>query len=408
MIKALAPLVVLVVVATACNTGGTTSRTSEIIIASDLPFSGGPDVPPVQQAIEFAIREQGSIAGFSLGYMPFDDSLAGNPSSIRGVGNVERMIAERRVLGMIGPFTSGVSFQAIPVANASDLAMVSPSATESCLTYPASYCDPAPYCTGRANCTINFFRVSPRDPLQGRAMARYAAANLKVSRVAAINESGSEGNDYIKEFTAELVRTGGELVLYQDFDPGTANFTGFLNSAKAKGAQAIYVIGYGSDGVCSVRAQMNTLLPEAYFLGADSLMDSPQCIKDAPDGVRMLATFSGFDPSHSTDPSVKTHVDAYRKAYPRASDIAEYTFAAYDCTRILIDAIARAIQSNHGAIPTRAQVVAALAQTKEFKGVTGTYSFDVHGDALAPLMSMFEVQNNKWVFLNQIDASMKS
>jgi branched-chain amino acid transport system substrate-binding protein len=340
--------------------------------------------------------------------MPLDDSLAGNPNPVRGVGNVERIIAERRVLGMIGPYNSGVAFQQIPFANPSALVMVSPSATESCLTHAALYCDPAPFCTGRANCTVNFFRVSPRDTVQGRAMARYAATTLKVSRVAALNEWGGEGNEYVKEFAAELVRTGGELVHQQDFDQGTENFTGFLNTAKTRGAQAIYVVGYASDSVCLVRAQMNKLLPEAYFLGEDGVMDDgPKCIKDAVDPVRMLTSYTGFDPSHSTDPSVKTHIDAYRKAYPKASDISDYTFAAYDCARILIDAIARAIQSNHGAIPTRAQVVSAVANTKEFKGLTGSYSFDANGDALAPLMSMYEVQDNKWVFLKQIDASAK-
>ena len=240
-------------------------------------------------------------------------------------------------------------------------------------------------------------------------MARYAGSNLKVGRVAVLNEWGAEGNEYIKEFSNELVRGGGQVVLKQDFDPGTENFTAFLTTARAMSAQAIYVIGYATDSVCLVRAQMNKLLPEAYFLGNDAVMSGdPRCIKDSVDAARMLTTYAGFDPLSSTDTSVNAHIDAYRKKYPRASDVSAYTFAAYDCTRILIDAITRAIQGNHGAIPTRAQVVAAVAQTQGFQGVTGSYSFDASGDALAPLMSMYEVQNNKWVFLHQIDASAKS
>jgi ABC-type branched-subunit amino acid transport system substrate-binding protein len=127
-----------------------------------------------------------------------------------------------------------------------------------------------------------------------------------------------------------------------------------------------------------------------------------QCIKDAVDPVRMLVTYPDFDPTHSDDPSAKSRVATFQKAYPKAT--AFYTFAAYDCARILIEAIARAVQGNHGAIPTRAQVVAAVARTNEFKGVTGTYSFDANGDAQNPPMSIFEVRDANWVYLRKIDA----
>ena len=133
--------------------------------------------------------------------------------------------------------------------------------------------------------------------------------------------------------------------------------------------------------------------------------DASQCIKDAVNPVRMLTTYGDVDPTSSLDTSVKTHVNAFLKTYPKASDAFGYTFAAYDCARILIEAIARAIQGNHGAIPTRAQVVAAVAQTHEFKGVTGTYSFDANGDANNPPMSILEIRDGNWVYLHKIDAS---
>jgi branched-chain amino acid transport system substrate-binding protein len=407
MIRVLAPLILLGLVVTGCTPGGTVSTASDqIIIASDLPVSVSEEVVrPLEQAIGYAIREQGSIGGFKLGYWSLDNALGANPDPVRGVGNVERMVAERKVLGMVGSYTSGVTFQEIPVASASDLVMVSPSATTSCLTRAAPNCEAPPFCAGRAGC--NFFRIPPPDPIQGRAMARYVAANFNVKRVAAVNEGDIDGNRYVTEFAQELARTGGEMIFQQDFKPGTTNFTGFLNTAKSKGAEAIYVVGSGSDNVCSLRAQMNRLLPDAYFLGADAVMSDggSQCIKDAVDPVRMLVTYPDFDPSHSDDPSAKTHVAAFRKAYPKATAAAVYTFAAYDCARILIEAIARAIQGNHGAIPTRAQVVAAVAQTHEFKGVTGTYSFDANGDAKNPPMSIFETRGGNWVYLHKIDAS---
>jgi branched-chain amino acid transport system substrate-binding protein len=310
------------------------------------------------------------------------------------------------VLGLIGPYTSGVSKEAIPVANAADLAMIGPATTYWCLTRAAPYCDPQPFCAGRSGCTVDFFRIAPPDPIQGRAMARYAAANLPVSRVAAINELEGEGDQHIVEFASEFARTGGQVVLQQDFMAGTTNFTGFLQTAKTRGAQAVYVVGLGTDRICTVRAQMSRLLPEAYFIAADGVMDGGTlCVQDAIDPVHMLATYPDFIPTYSQDPSVKKQVDAYRRDHRKPSDVTYYTFTAYDATRILIDAIGRAIQSNHGAFPTRAQVVSAVAQTRDFKGVTGTYSFDTNGDTVSPPMSLYEARNNDWFFVKQLDAS---
>ena len=140
MKRALAPLLLLGLVAGCTPVGNANTAPDQIIIASDLPTSGfEAGVRPMEQAIEFAIRQQGSIGGFKLGYWSLDNSLAADANQVRAVGNVERMIAERRVLGMIESYTSGISFQVIPVANPSDLVMVSLRASDFCLTRTAPY-----------------------------------------------------------------------------------------------------------------------------------------------------------------------------------------------------------------------------------------------------------------------------
>jgi branched-chain amino acid transport system substrate-binding protein len=65
----------------------------------------------------------------------------------------------------------------------------------------------------------------------------------------------------------------------------------------------------------------------------------------------------------------------------------------------LLDAIARAIKANGGRLPSRPEVVAAVAQTKDFAGVTGTYSLDENGDALSPMMSIYKVHDGRWEFV---------
>jgi branched-chain amino acid transport system substrate-binding protein len=399
------------VIATACQTGAGPTSPPDIIIASDMPRSAfALDSAPWQQAIDLAIGQAGSIGGYTLGYLPLDDSLSANQSPLRGVNNVGRMIENPRVLGMVGPFNSGIAYAEIPVAGVADLAMLSPSNTNTCVTLDVPFCGkdlPPRLYTGHPN---NYFRLAPPDGLEGRAMALYVTRQLKnVTRVAVLNEWDVVGHLLIKEFNAVLAAAGGELVLQQDLDPATTDFSDFLNKANALGAQAIYAIGdYSLAPFCKAASQTKVLVPGALFLATDGVAPSPKCIAQAGlDAEGILATVPDVDPSVNPDPTIKPTVDAYLKAYPKASDISGsgYTFAAYDCARIMIDAIKRAIEKNHGSFPKRQDVVAALAETTDFKGVTGTYSFDSNGDALSPLMAIWRIENGQWVYKGKIDVA---
>jgi len=251
-------------------------------------------------------------------------------------------------------------------------------------------------------------------------MARYISGTLGVKRVAAFNEWGDTGIAVMKEFGDELARAGGKLVLTKDLPAGTTSFIKtFLEPAKRAGAQAIYAIGDRENHVCAARAQMTKMFPkDAYFFGVDGIVSwtggtnlaaaaDDQCIKEAVgNGEGMFSTVGDVDLTHNTDAASLKVVEAFRKTYPRNTDVGTFIFPTYDSARILIDAISRAINANGGGIPTRAQVVAAVAQT-HFVGVTGTYSFDAHGDALSPTMSIYRVVNGQWVLVKPIDASAK-
>jgi branched-chain amino acid transport system substrate-binding protein len=148
---------------------------------------------------------------------------------------------------------------------------------------------------------------------------------------------------------------------------------------------------------------MRGVLPrDIFFLGFDGIVDA-QCIKDAGDyaNEKMYATVDVADPTQSADSAVRRIVEGYKAAFPNKEDVNAYTFAAYDCARILIDAIGRAIDANGGKMPTRPQIVDAVAQTQNLKGATGTYTFDKYGDPLVAVMSIFQVKDRAWAFSSQ-------
>jgi ABC-type branched-subunit amino acid transport system substrate-binding protein len=132
-----------------------------------------------------------------------------------------------------------------------------------------------------------------------------------------------------------------------------------------------------------------------WFLGTENFTGNLECVKKAlVNAAHMYGTYGETDPDYLANPEARKVVAAYRKAYPDVP-IVDYTFAAYDCARILIDAIERVVKANHGAFPTRAQVLAAVAGTAQFPGLTGTYSFDSDGDAASPMMSIYRVENGQ-------------
>ena len=400
----LALVAMQVLICTACQSGGATqvgsaSPAGDIIIASDLPISSiNGDATELERAIRLAVAQHPTIGRFKLAYWSLNDAVAANASPEKGVQNVSQMIDDPRVLGMVGSYTSYVAVDEIPIANQGYLAMISPSNTDVCLTWSGPNCNSLRESL-RPNGLNNYFRLPPPDPVQGTAMARYIAENRAVKRVAVINEWGSDGDDIIGPFAAELNRHGGSVVLRRDFDSSSVDFTSFLADAHIKGAQAIYALG--GPEVCAARAQMTD---DAMFLGTDGISTQPDCISQAVRrGESMLATKPDVDITYSTDSAAIKAVESFHKAYPH-SEITEYTFAAYDCAQILIAAIQRAVELNGGGIPNRRQVLDQVAQI-HYTGVTGTYSFDKYGDAVSPLMSIYQVVNGQWKYLSKIDAT---
>jgi branched-chain amino acid transport system substrate-binding protein len=399
-------MLLLVVAGTACQGSPTTSLleppTGDIVVGSDLPVSNFyGDGWPARRAIALAISQHPTIGHFKLAYWSLDDAVAGNDSPEKGIQNVSWMIDVPRVLAMIGPYNSDVAAIAIPVANKSDLVMVSPSSTRRCLTQQVPTC-PYSSATFHPSGHINFFRLAPPDLAQGVAMARYAVEKLGLTKVAVINEYGDDGNVIIQHFQSELQRLGGSVVLREDVDSGTADFKSFLSQAHRAGAQAIYAMG--GDDICAARAQM---WDEALFLGWDGFEGDSGCLdKAGPNPAGIFATRADVDITASKDPAAIKAVKDFQRAYPD-STIDEYTFAAYDCAQILIAAIEQAVNDAHGNLPNRRQVLDAMARI-HFSGVTGTYEFDANGDAKSPLMEMFAVENGQWVNKGKIDATVEA
>jgi branched-chain amino acid transport system substrate-binding protein len=408
--RGLVVLILAAFVAFACGgtTGGSGSK-GEIDIASDLPTSGADASSglPTQYGAAFAVSQKGSIQGYTLKFVPLDDAVNGKHDPTKGAQNVNQFISNNLVLGMVGPFNSGVAAAEIPVANRAPLAMISPSNTNECLTLVFAYCKAyAGYTAAELRPTgkNNYFRVAANDTHQGPAMADFAFDTLKLTKLAVWDDQEPFGVGVANNFATEFVKKGGVVVDRQGFKTtNKPDFHAWLNKAKTDGAQGIYAGATSASYGCIARAQSQGIFdPNSYYLGPDGIGDG-QCITDSGTTMgndHMYASQGVADAG--SNPTAATTIAAYKAAHPNPTDTGAYTYAGYDCAAILIDAIDRAITANGGKLPTRQQVIDQMATTSGFKGLTGTYTLNAAGDPTTPALQIQQYKGGAWTTIKNI------
>src|SRR5260370_5628531 len=117
--RGLVVLTVATLVAFACGTsgGGGGGSKGEIDIASDLPTSGADASSglPTQYGAAFAVEQAGSVKGFTLKFVPFDDAVNGKHDATKGAQNVQQIISNTKILRMVRPFNSATPASALPL-----------------------------------------------------------------------------------------------------------------------------------------------------------------------------------------------------------------------------------------------------------------------------------------------------
>ena len=412
----------------ACS-GGNQGPKAGIEIGVDLPLSGveGRAGTPTLNGVRFFVHQHPMLDGFTVAASARDDSSNGVHNAKLGAQNIAAFVADPLVLGVIGPFDSSVARAAIPVANQAHLAMISPSASDPCLTRPvfvpaglspahtAVACNevglplPADLRPTKVN---DFFRLATTNDLQGAAAADFGSKNLHLLRVAVLSDHEAYGQALADGFRTRFNKLGGLVVLHQDVVPAAnLNLTAFFKQARKEGAQAVFFGGVTANHACAIRSEMAAALgASAPLLGGDGIAEDPVCVRDAGAGASgIYATVPAIDPDQV--PNAKAAMAAFKSAYPRPTDYGPYTMLAYDAAAVLYDAIDKAIRGAGGKLPSRADVVAMLTATTTFAGSTGTFGFDAAGDITQRIVSVYEAQSSDpsagWPWVGAIDYSAK-
>jgi branched-chain amino acid transport system substrate-binding protein len=331
-----------------------------IKIAVQAPLSGEQAAlgEHIKLGAQLAVEEAGKnfkVLGFDLVFVPYDDQA--KPEV--GVANARNIVADPDVLALVGHFNSGVALPASEVYKDAMLAMISPANT-------------ATEITDRGYPNVN--RVCGRDDVQGPVGARFAAQDLKVKSVYVIHDKTLYGQGVADNFRSEAAKLGLKVLGY-DGTEERANFAPMIIPMKAKNPDLVYFGGIYHQGGLLLK-QMREKGVKAAFMGPDGL-DSSEMVKiTGPQVIGSYYTTVAGPPD--AYPETAAFATKFKQRFGKG--VESFGMYGYDAAQVAVAAIQQAIQKNGGKKPSRAEVSTAVRKLKNFKGVTGSISFDNKGD----------------------------
>ena len=307
-----------------------------------------------QLAVEEASKAFKAL-GYDLVFVPYDDQA--KPEV--GVANARNIVADPNVLALVGHFNSGVALPASEVYKDAMLAMISPANT-------------ATEITDRGYPNVN--RVCGRDDVQGPVGARFAAQDLKLKSVYVIHDKTLYGQGVADNFRQEAIKLGLKVLGY-DGTEERANFAPMIIPMRARNPDLVYFGGIYYQGGLLLK-QMREKGVKAAFMGPDGL-DSSEMVKIT--GAQVIGSYYT---TVAGPPDAYPETAAFAKKFKQrfGKEVESFGMYGYDAAQVGLKAIEQAIQANGGKKPSRAEVSAAVRKLKNFKGVTGSITFDNKGD----------------------------
>jgi branched-chain amino acid transport system substrate-binding protein len=279
---------------------------------------------------------------------------------------VTKFVTQDGVAAILGEVASSRSIAAAPIAQNAKIPMLTPSSTNPEVTKKGDY----------------IFRSCFIDPVQGAAIAQFAARTLNAKRAAIMVDRKNDYSTGLEKFiSATFTKLGGQIVVTQSYQEGDQDFNAQLTSIKGSNPEVIFVPGYYNDvGLIAKQARDKGITVP--LLGGDG-WDAEQLYKIG--GTALNGSFfSNHYSPYDTDPMVVKFVTDYTARYGAKPDALAAT--AYDAAKIMFDAIKRANSLDGKAIRD------ALAATKDFPGVTGKVTFNENRDAVKPIV-MIEIKD---------------
>ena len=388
LVKLVAPAVLGVMTLAACgsesdDTGdGGGNKVAKIGVIAPLSGDLSALGLGIKNGVDLAIKqanEKKTVSGWTLQLAAEDDQATANV----GATAAAKLSSDAAVIGVVGTLNSSVAEQVAPVLQGAHIVQVSPANTGVALT-------------GRDNLAAqkrkysNYYRVATTDDIQGPFAAQYLLGT-GAKKVAIVHDKKTYGQGLQAAFAAELKKGGGTVTITETVNPGDKLFNAVVTKIINSKPDAVY---YG--GEFPEAAPLSKQLHDAGFKGALMGGDGIYSGKFIENGgvAGDLATSVGA-PTESLD-SAKAFVDAYAAA-KYAEPYEAYGAYAFDAANVIIEALKTTLADKDKIDETVRQATVDAVGKVSISGVTGQVAFDQFGDTTTKVLTVYTVDNKKWV-----------
>jgi branched-chain amino acid transport system substrate-binding protein len=318
------------------------------------------------------INVHGGLLGHTIELLILD-----NTSTPIGAKMATEQAVKLGVIGMIGSFRSSHSLAMVPVVQKAKIPMITPSSTNPEVTLGSDY----------------VFRACFIDSFQGLIMAEYAYKYLNARKAVILTNANEIYSITLARFFKSNFTMKGGNVLAEEQYPGTSvDFTKILSRVKELRPDVIFIPGYSRDSGLLVNQAVKMGIVSV-FLGGDAWdAGISQYAGKAIEGAYQSNHW------HSDVPFERNlHLKAaYQKKYGMKITENMRIPLTYDSVYLFADAVKRA-----GSL-SPAKIRDALSRTRDFKGATGTITFDQNRNPVGKEACILKFINGSWTYLKSV------
>ncbi len=349
----------------ACGAGGSDT----IKIGVNAPITG--DIPKVGEGTKFAaqmwLADIEAAGGLEVGGKKYQVELVIEDNESKADSAVKvntKMITEDEVLIIIGPQSSKQAVPAGEVANNYETPMVSPWSTN-------------------PNTTLNrpwVFRGCFLDPFQGPVAANFITEEFGFTQAAVLYDVASDYPKGLAEFFKaawEELHGAGSVVAYESFTTKDVDFSAQLTNIVNSGAEVLFTPQYYNE-VPLIVQQAHELGWDAPIVGSDS-WGSAETVELCGEDCFGLFFSTHYAAAGATG-ATKAFIDRYEEEHGYVPD--DVGALTWDTLHLAQKAIEDCGEITGDLANDRKCVRDALAQIKNFDGITGQMTFTEEGDPI--------------------------
>jgi len=289
---------------------------------------------------------------------------------------VARYLVGQKVIGVIGHWNSGASLAAAPIYHAAGVIQISPATMSRRFTaqsYPA------------------VFRTIANNDSLGLYSADHVVRRMGIRSVATIDDRTPFGQGLAEQFNRAARERGAQVMGSYSVSDKTSDFNGPLLELRRRKPELIFFGGLDWQAGLLAKA-IARLQIDARLMVSPGSVGLPFLMSAAAAGNGAVVLEPGAAPQRM--PGWKAFRQRYGLRFD--SDLHLYASFAYDAAQALLMAIRQ--RASHD--PT---AVAQQLHRLRFTGVSGPIAFNAEGDLENPSFTVYEVRQQRWVPLLQID-----